>query len=60
MTKNSEHKLTITGGQKTYGISASCSCGNWSKFLNTIRLRGGITSSKDFIRSEFKSHKAGN
>lgn len=60
MTKKSEHKLTSTLVKKVYGISASCSCGNWSTFLNTTRLRGGITSKKDFIRSEFKSHKEGN
>jgi hypothetical protein len=54
------HTLTITGGQKTFGITASCSCGAWSRYMNTTVLRGGITSKKDFLKSEFKSHKAGN
>jgi hypothetical protein len=33
------HTLTITGGKKTFGISASCSCGAWSRYMNTTVLR---------------------
>lgn len=53
------HKLTITGGQKTFGISAICSCG-WNAYINTTVRRGGIISKKDFLKSEYKRHKAGN
>jgi hypothetical protein len=53
------HTLTIKGGQKTFGISASCSCGSWSLYMNTTVRRGEITSKKDFIKSQFKSHKEG-
>jgi hypothetical protein len=53
------HQLTITHKKGTYGISATCSCGTWSRYMNTTVLRGGITSKKDSIKSEFKLHKVG-
>jgi hypothetical protein len=60
MTKNSEHKLTITGGKGTYYVAGGCSCGNFSKFLNHVTLRGQIGSSRKFIKEQFNIHKAGN
>jgi hypothetical protein len=51
------HKLTITHKKGTYGISATCSCGEWSNYMNTAVLRGGITNKKDFLKSQFKLHK---
>ena len=52
-----EHILTIKGGRRHYYDAGSCSCGKWSKFLNRITLRGGITNNKKFIKREFKLHK---
>ena len=52
-----KHTLTIEGGRRHYYDSGSCSCGQWSKFLNRVTLRGGITSNKEFIKQKFKQHK---
>ena len=60
MTKESEHTLTITGGKGTYYVAGGCSCGNFSKFLNHVTLRGEIGRSRKFIKEQFKIHKAGN
>jgi hypothetical protein len=53
-----KHTLTIKGGRRHYYDTGSCSCGQWSQFLNRVSRRGGIRGNKDFIKREFKQHKA--
>jgi hypothetical protein len=58
MAKKSEHQLTMTGGKGAYYVAGGCSCGNFSKFLNHVTLRGEIGSSRKFIKQHFNMHKA--
>ena len=52
-----KHTLTIKGGRRHYYDTGSCSCGQWSQFLNRVTRRGGISGNKDFIKKEFRQHK---
>jgi hypothetical protein len=52
-----KHTLTIKGGRKNYYDSGSCSCGQWSQFLNRVTRRGDILGHREFIKREFKKHK---
>ena len=48
-----KHKIELEI-RKDY-VSASCKCGQWSKFTNKWR---GVGQSKiEFIKSEYKNHK---
>jgi len=55
-----KHILTIKGGRKHFYDSGSCSCGQWSEFLNRVTRRGGIKGNKEFIKQRFKQHKENN
>ena len=52
-----KHTLTIKGGRKDYYDSGSCSCGQWSEFLNRVTRRGDIRGHREFIKRGFKQHK---
>ena len=52
-----KHSLTIKGGRQSYYDSGSCSCGQWSNFLNRVTRRGGIKGNKEFIKRGFNQHK---
>jgi hypothetical protein len=52
-----KHTLTIKGGRKHFYDSGSCSCGQWSEFLNRVTRRGDIKGNKEFIKRGFKQHK---
>ena len=53
------HKLEIKGGRSNFGISGTCTCGQWSEFVNTTTRRGNVLSLKESIKVKFKSHKVG-
>jgi hypothetical protein len=55
-----KHTLTIKGGRKHFYDSGSCSCGQWSEFLNRVTRRGDIKGNKEFIKQRFKQHKENN
>ncbi len=55
-----KHTLTIKGGRRHFYDSGSCSCGQWSEFLNRVTRRGDIKSNKEFIKQRFKQHKENN
>ena len=50
------HKLEIIGGVNAHYLSASCSCGKFSKFMN-MPHRGNSKNYREFINKEFKTHK---
>jgi len=53
-----EHRLVFKGGQRGYGIGATCTCGAWS-FWRNVGLRGGRTAARISAKEEFQIHKGG-
>ena len=53
-----KHTLKITAMRKSYYVSASCSCGNFSSFKNLPKSRGYKTDAVQRVKAEFKLHKA--
>ncbi len=53
-----KHSLILTGGRNHYYVAGKCTCGNFNEFLNMVTRRGDVRGNKDFIKSQFKAHKA--
>jgi hypothetical protein len=56
--KTMKHSLILTGGRNHYYVAGKCTCGNFNEFLNMVTRRGDVRGNKDFIKSQFKAHKA--
>ena len=52
-----KHTLKITAMNKSYYVSATCSCGSFSTFKNLPKSRGYKTDAVQRVREEFKLHK---
>jgi hypothetical protein len=52
--KQMDHKIELE--VRKHYVSASCKCGQWSKFANKWR---GVSESKiEYVKNEYKNHKS--